>query len=338
MLELPLFCSFIITFLLTPLIKLLAERFEIFDNPNGRKIHNKPIPLLGGVGIFIGFIVCLIFFLYRDFKIYLIFVTSILVLLMGLLDDIKNLKVLWKVIVEALVAILLISSGIKLEVGSLITHNTLLAFIIDGLITLIWIVGIINATNFIDGLDSLCINIVFWPVIGFLFLGFMEGNEVIAYISLSLIGSILGFFPYNIYPARIFMGDAGSTFLGFILSILSILNFQQLKNPLAISIPILFLGIPIFDMLFVICKRIKIKKSIFVADNNHFHHRLKAIGLDHYSILFYMNSLSIIALLVGIIIYLTRTYTSGMIIVALLTIFILYRRSKSREEKCNDNQ
>ena len=128
----PLFCSFIITFLLTPLIKLLAERFEIFDNPNGRKIHNKPIPLLGGVGIFIGFIACLIFFLYRDFKIYLIFVTSILVLLMGLLDDIKNLKVLWKVIVEALVAILLISSGIKLEVGSLITHNTLLAFIIDG--------------------------------------------------------------------------------------------------------------------------------------------------------------------------------------------------------------
>ena len=182
---------------------------------------------------------------------------------MGLFDDVSNLKVSWRLAIEVLVAIILIIFDIKIMVGSIITENSLLIFIIDTIVTLIWVVGVINAINFIDGLDSLSVNVVFWSTTGFLLLGAIESNVSIIYISLSLIGSILGFFPYNTYPARIFMGDAGSTFLGFILSILSILTFQQLKHPMAISIPILFLGVPLFDMLFVISRRINIKNSIF---------------------------------------------------------------------------
>lgn len=134
------------------------------------------------------------------------------------------------------------------------------------------------------------------------------------------------------------MGDAGSTFLGFILSVLSILACQQLNNPMAISISILFLGVPIFDMIFVIFRRIRIGNSIFIGDKNHLHHRLGRIGLGHYLILFYINSLSVISLLMGIILYLTGTYAIGMTVVAILTIFTLYIGGLSREGKNNERQ
>lgn len=121
------------------------------------------------------------------------------------------------------------------------------------------------------------------------------------------------------------MGDAGSTFLGFILSILSILTFQQLQHPMAISIPILFLAVPLFDMLFVMCRRIKIKKSIFIADKNHIHHRLMEIGLSQSLTLLHINCFSLMSALIGSIIYLLRVYVVGMVIVFLFIIYTIVK-------------
>ncbi len=317
--------SFLITLILTPIIRVWAKKLGIVDIPNKRKIHNAPIPLLGGVSIFLGFIVCLIFCIPMEYKTHIILITSTLIMIMGLYDDVWNLKVSWRLAIEVLVAMILISFDIKIMVGSSITQNSSLIFIIDGLITLVWIVGVINAINFIDGLDSLSVNIVFWSAAGFLLLGTIERNISIINISLSVIGSILGFFPYNTYPARIFMGDAGSTFLGFILSILSILTYQQLQHPMAISIPILFIGVPLFDMLFVVLKRIKDKKSIFIADKSHIHHRLMERRLSHSLTLLHINFFSLIAVLIGSIIYLLRAYVAGMVIVFLFAIFTIVK-------------
>lgn len=317
--------SFFITLVLTPFMKILAKKLGIVDIPNYRKVHSTPIPLLGGVSIFLGFITCLVLCIPMGNKTLIILITSIMIMVMGLYDDISNLKASWRLAIEVLVAIIFIFFDIKIMVGSYITQNLTYIFLIDGIVTLLWIVGVINAINFIDGLDSLSVNITFWAAIGFLLLGISESNIVIIGMSLSLIGAILGFFPYNNYPARIFMGDAGSTFLGFILSILSILAYKQLQHPFAISIPILFLGVPLFDMLYVIFIRINDKKSILIADKSHIHHRLMEKGLGQKLTLLHINFFSLTSALIGYIIYLLRAYAAGMIMVVLFAILIIVK-------------
>jgi UDP-GlcNAc:undecaprenyl-phosphate GlcNAc-1-phosphate transferase len=288
--------TFLISLILTYLFGEVAKKFNIVALPSERRIHKKPTPLLGGLGIFFSFLIAItsgIIFvktgcvpeLIKKYiegiysvlpKLRAIICGSIFVIFFGLIDDIYELKPFQKLFFQLITAMMVSLSGIKI---SLFISNIFLSH----LITILWIIFIMNSFNLLDNMDGLAGGVAF--IIGLiLFVFAYEMHQLFVATILSVfLGSILGFLFHNFYPAKIFMGECGSSFIGYFLGIISIIltyyKYEESKTFLPIFIPLIVFSVPFFDTLSVIFIRLKRGYSIFKADKNHISHRLVSLGM-----------------------------------------------------------
>ena len=281
--------AFVLTLLFIPPVIMMVKRFKLFDSPNARKEHTVPTPTFGGIAIFAGTISSLIFwFQFHDHPSIIVFFLSMLILLVvGVMDDLKDLAARYKLIIEAGLATLLAVSGIRItSFGGLFGIHEL-NIIAQYTITVITIVGITNAFNLLDGIDGLAGGLGFMSLITIGIFLTLSKDFNYSLIAFALAGSLLGFLYFNFNPARIFMGDTGSLFIGFVTAVLCV-QLMKIKAispiPVVPNIYVFTLGIvfiPVFDALRVFGKRLWQGRSPFSADKTHIHHLIINKGFRH---------------------------------------------------------
>ncbi len=266
--------SFILSLYLTPVMRRAALQFGIVDRPDGRlKRHKDPIPYLGGIAIYLSFLLALAFSFEFDQEVLGLLLAGTIVLLLGLIDDLGFLKPWVKVAGQMVAVLVLIRSGIFIKLIFLPTYASIP-------LTFLWLVGMANAFNIIDVMDGLAAGVAFFASLAFFFVALLNGRIMIAIMTITLAGSLLGFLKYNFTPAQIFMGDAGSMFLGLMLGALAMIGSYTEKNVLGFFAPVVILGIPIFDTFLVTFVRWRKGIPIFLGSPDHYALRLKAVGLS----------------------------------------------------------
>jgi UDP-GlcNAc:undecaprenyl-phosphate GlcNAc-1-phosphate transferase len=285
-----------VSFITTPFIKKLALKIGAIDVPkDDRRVHDRPIPRLGGLAIYIAFVAVILALVPYSPKMIGMLAGATVIVILGVVDDIRPLPSKLKLLVQVVAAVILVASGVRVEWVTNPFDN------VDGMaylsyfsypITIFWVVGVTNTLNLIDGLDGLAAGIASIASLSLLAVSVMNGHPVVVIYTAALAGAAIGFLPYNFNPAKIFMGDTGSTFLGFVLAAISIEGAIKGAATLAIAIPILALGLPIFDTTFAIIRRAVNGKPIMEADRGHLHHRLLALGLSQRQVVFTLYAVS----------------------------------------------
>lgn len=277
---------------LTPLVKKFAIKVGAVDVPDARKVHTKIMPRLGGLGIFLAFMVTLLVllpfvlddFTARDHRfIYAFVIGGTMIALIGAMDDKFQLSAKVKFLAQILAAcVVVFGFEIRIDFVNIpfVDAYSSLELWISVPLTIFWIVGVTNAINLIDGLDGLAAGVSAIAIGTIAVMSFIMGNVVTALICVVLLGSIIGFLFFNFHPAKIFMGDTGSLFLGFSLAMLSLLGFKQIALVTLIT-PLIIIAVPLSDTLFAIIRRFLNKKPIFAPDKGHLHHRLRDLGFSH---------------------------------------------------------
>ncbi len=277
--------ALIVSFLMTPVVKTFAYKVGAIDVPkDNRRMHKVPIPRLGGLAIFAGFMVSTLLFNEIDVQMRGILMGSVIIVLLGVVDDITPLPAMLKFVVQILAALIPISHGVVIK--ALSNPNVFSGspyWVLGGLsipITIIWIVGITNAVNLIDGLDGLANGVSAICATTMLAIALLVSDGHVAATMAALVGACVGFMPYNTNPAKMFMGDTGATFLGFILATMSIQGLFKFYALISFAVPFLILGLPIFDTAFAMIRRIAKGQSPMKPDRSHVHHRLIDMGLN----------------------------------------------------------
>ncbi|UOE55135.1 undecaprenyl/decaprenyl-phosphate alpha-N-acetylglucosaminyl 1-phosphate transferase [Bacillus sp. CMF12] len=273
--------SLVTVLIATPFVQRFALKIGAVDKPNHRKVHQKLMPRLGGLAIFIGVIAGYFAGGVYNQKVTAISVGAILIVIIGILDDKYELSAKIKFAGQILVASLIVASGLTVD---LLTIPYIGDFELGWWsypVTIFWIVAITNAINLIDGLDGLSAGISAIGIATIAIMAGLSGAMLIFTFSAILLGSILGFLYYNFYPAKIFMGDTGALFLGYSISILSLLGLYKSVTLFSFLVPIIILGVPVFDTTFAILRRLVNNRPISAPDKSHLHHRLLALGLSH---------------------------------------------------------
>jgi UDP-GlcNAc:undecaprenyl-phosphate GlcNAc-1-phosphate transferase len=280
--------AFVISFLTTPLAKKIAFKVGAVAHPRSRDMHSKPIPRMGGIAIVLGFMCTLLFVIPHitilDWKQIIGILTGAgFIFLLGFFDDIYELNAKLKFGVQLLAASVVAFSGVQVHFISIpfIEDYPMFLNALSIPITIVWIVGVTNAVNLIDGLDGLAAGVSSIASLCLMLLSIHSGYPVAVLLTATLAGSCLGFLPYNFNPASIFMGDTGSTFLGFILAVTSVLGLLKGYTLATIFIAVLVLALPIFDTAFAILRRALSGKPIMAPDRGHLHHRLVDRGYTH---------------------------------------------------------
>lgn len=276
--------SFLVAMLSVPVVRYVAIRLQILDAPNARKVHTTPIPLMGGLAVLLAFLIGIAMAGLAGIvggdnatlgPLRGILAGGLLIFAVGLYDDKFGVRPLWKFIAQFLVAILLVLSEVRLSV--FIEENLIVT-----ILTVIWIVGIINSFNLLDNMNGLSSGVALIAALTFGWIAFNQNNIFVYAVSLALAGALAGYLPHNFPNARIFLGDAGSMLIGFILAAISVqgvyLGTSRLTH-LPVITPILVLAVPLFDTFSVIVIRLVCGLPIFAADKNHFSHRLVDLGL-----------------------------------------------------------
>ncbi len=292
------FLAFVLTLLITPFIIHLAKKYKFLDIPkDNRRMHNKPMPIGGGLGMYIVISLLSFYFLNVDKTLIMLIVGSTIIVVSGLIDDKKGLSPKAKVAFQVLAAVCLVIGGVKIEFFTNPLGAEEILVLINLLsipITIFWVCGITNTINLIDGLDGLAAGISMICAISMFFIT-RRFNHVAATLVCALIaGACLGFLPYNFNPAKIFMGDTGALYLGFMLSFITIQGVMKRAVVLMMFVPALALGVPVFDTAFAMIRRKLHGKSIVEADKGHLHHRLLAKGLNQRQTVLILYSISII--------------------------------------------
>lgn len=284
--------SFLIVYFLIPPLGKLAFRLDFVDKPREdveRKIHRNPIPLTASYAIFAGFFISYLLFT-RDFSMQTgaLFLGGILLLVIGTVDDWfktkgKDFPALPKLIVQVSAAVLVFASGISFSgfVNPFSGDYVLLPVWLQFILTILWIFGVTTVINFSDGLDGLAGGLSAISAVTLFVVALTKGQTTSAMLSITLIGVTLAYLRYNKPPAKVFMGDAGATFLGFMLAVIALDGAFKQATVLSLFIPVLALGVPIFDNLFVVIKRFLQGKAIYQADASQVHYRLLRAGLNH---------------------------------------------------------
>ena len=277
--------SFLVSYLVTPLVRLSAAKIGVLDVPNARKIHGKPTPLLGGLAVYAAFASTILNNF--DFSIELkgVAIGATMVLFVGLVDDVVGLSAKIKLLAQVMASLVMVIFGVTFEFVSPSTWGS----VVEVIITVFWMVGITNAMNFFDGMDGLAAGLA---AVSSLFIGIVaiQTNQAfLMFLALSLLGSCLGFLPYNFRlrgGATIFLGDTGSSFLGFVLAGMAVMGNWADNDPIkAFSVPILILGVLIFDMIYTTVERILTRKVsnfrewLDYTGKDHLHHRLNGLGM-----------------------------------------------------------
>lgn len=291
--------SFAFTFATTPLVRRFAFKIGAIDIPkDNRRMHKKPTPRIGGLAIIFGFTVATLCFAQPSRQLYGTLSGVAIIAIMGVIDDCKNLPAKLKFVIQIIAALVVVFAGdIKIDVftnPNFLSDNPywVLPEWLSVTLTVIWIVFITNAVNFIDGLDGLAAGVSAIMSISLVFISIRVGEYSIAILGIALMGSCFGFLPFNFNPAKIFMGDTGSTFLGFMLATLSIQGVFKSYAVISFAVPLLILGLPLFDALFAMIRRILRGQSPMTADRGHLHHRLVDMGFSQKQTVFILYAIS----------------------------------------------
>ena len=302
--------SFSIVFILTPILMKVALKYNFTDKPTKRKKHRGPIPLCGGISMFIGFFIpyFIVFYDHPFKEKYGIFIGALLILIIGVVDDYyksigKEFAIIPRLIVQLLAAIIVYKSGVVFQGFTNPFTNTyvVLPTIIQFILTITWIFGVTTVINWSDGMDGLAGGLSFISAMTFAASAVILSQSPSLLFSLMIAGVVLAFLFYNKYPARIFMGDSGANFLGFILSIIALDGAFKAATILSLLIPILALAVPIFDNIFVIFKRFSEGKPIYQADRSQLHYRLEAKGLNTKQVVSFISAISLVFSIISIL-------------------------------------
>lgn len=318
--------AIVLCVLFTPLIKKLAISIGATDKPNARKVHTKLMPRMGGVAIYLSF--AIIYFAFTYFTDAVItniglalVIGGFFVVLIGVIDDMVELSPTGKFVGQLIGASIAILFGLKVQYITIPFVNDVLFVGWIGIpLTLIWIVAITNAVNLIDGLDGLAAGVSAIATFAMFIVSLFIGNYMTAFICLILVGCIIGFLFFNFFPASIFMGDSGSLFLGFFLSIVSLLELKQVTI-LTLVIPILLLSVPIMDTLYAMIRRKLSGKPLMEADKGHLHHRLLALGYSHRNAVLLIYTISIFFAILAILATQVSTLVTLLFFLFLLLFF-----------------
>lgn len=274
--------SIIITIAIMPYSRELAVKLQAMDKPNHRKVHEQVMPRCGGMAMTVGAFVPIMLWAPQTPFVRGLLIGALIIVFFGVADDVKNLRPNLKLLGQAMAALVItLVGGIKIsDLGGFLAPGTILPDWVAIPLTIFVIVGVTNATNLSDGLDGLAGGMALLIFLCIGYLGVLEKDWVTVVIAIAVGGSVLGFLRFNSYPAQLFMGDAGSQFLGFVAVVL-LVKLSQLSAAISVFLPLIILGIPILDTLTVMIKRLAEGRSPFSADRNHFHHQLMAIGFYH---------------------------------------------------------
>jgi UDP-GlcNAc:undecaprenyl-phosphate GlcNAc-1-phosphate transferase len=271
--------ALIVAYFLTPHVKDFAIKAGALDAPDARKVHTRPIPRMGGLAIYLGFVLAVLASLHINHEIAGLLVGGTVILIVGIIDDLKHLSAKTKLLGQIVAALVLVLFNVRIEwltnpFGEMIYLNYL-----SIPLTVLWVVGLTNTVNLIDGLDGLAAGVSTIASITILLVALQQNFWTVAILTAALAGSALGFLQHNFNPAKIFMGDTGSMFLGYMLAAVSILGMVKSAATIALVVPIVALGLPIMDTAFAIIRRYTNGRPIFKPDKGHLHHRLLEMGL-----------------------------------------------------------
>ncbi|SHF75597.1 glycosyltransferase family 4 protein [Ornithinibacillus halophilus] len=268
--------------LVTPIISRLAIKFNAVDKPDtNRKSHNGIKPSLGGLSIFIGAAVGFIYLQPVNVHMTAITIGALIMIITGMLDDIFDLKPLYKLAGQISAAVVVVSSGLVIEKLTLPFMGTVYIDNFGIILTILWIVAASNAINLIDGLDGLAAGVSGIGLASILIMGIMDYRIIVVYLTTILIGGCIGFLFHNFYPAKIFMGDTGALFLGYSIAVISMLGLFKNVAFFSFIVPIIVIAVPVFDTLLAIIRRAINKQGIATADRNHIHYQLIKAGYSH---------------------------------------------------------
>ena len=282
---LPMVVALVISFLSTPIVKSFAYKLGAIDVPKDeRRMHKVPIPRMGGLAIFLGFIISVLLFVEIDDQMKGILLGAVIIVVLGVVDDMTPLRAKFKFLVQICAALVAVYHGVVIEI--LTNPNVFSDAPYWSLgwmkypVTVLWIVGVTNAVNLIDGLDGLASGVSTISAMTMLVIAILVSEQQVAIVMAALAGACLGFMPYNKNPAKMFMGDTGSTFLGYILATYSIQGLFKYYAIVSFAVPFLVLGLPIFDTAFAIVRRVARGQSPMTPDRGHIHHRMMDMGLN----------------------------------------------------------
>lgn len=329
--------AFLISFSSTPMVMSLAHKVNAIDVPkDARRVHKKPTPLMGGLAIFYGFLISVVCFATIDREVMGILIGCAIIVATGAVDDMSNMKPTVKLVCQILAASVVIFSGVRIEhfanplsrwIGG---PYIVMDFWVSCAVTMVWIVGICNAVNLIDGLDGLAVGVSSIASIALLALTLISENLNVAIITAAVAGACFGFLPYNYNPAKIFMGDTGALFLGFILACISVQGMLKMSAVITFAVPILILGLPIFDTMFAILRRVFTGRSPMQADRGHLHHRLLDMGFSQRRVVTILYTLTAVLCMTAVVISI-KGYERGLVLICSVLLVIVVSLKVMRE-------
>jgi len=325
--------AFVVSLILTPMARWLGVRLKAFDVPSGRKVHTRPIPRTGGLAIFASVILTNIIFSFVYPEERFLFTThpqwSILafgfyfIFALGFFDDFKRLGPKVKFLGQILAASMAFYAGVRIETIFGINIQGVFFNLLSWAITVFWFLLIINAINLIDGLDGLAAGVVFISAIVLVIVGELHGYSFTVYKLIILAGVVLGFLRYNFNPASIFMGDGGSYFLGYAIAALSIMASAKSTLGISILIPLVVLGVPVFDTLIAPLRRFFSGKKLFLPDKLHIHHLLLRKGFTQKKVVLIIYSITVALCALALIMIFFRNNIATGVIVTLMALLAL---------------
>mgnify|MGYP004469072989 FL=1 len=330
----PLLVAFVVAAAVTPAAIKIAPKIGAMDIPKDeRRMHKKPMPRFGGIAIYLGIMAALAAFALKDKGITSVMTGCTLIYMLGLIDDLKDLKPLVKLCGQIVCATVVYIMGVRIE---FITNyfgpgNMAFGDVACFIITVLWLIAITNAVNLIDGLDGLAAGIAAISALCIGYVAYIHGQYVPTLAMMAIAGAALGFLPYNFNPAKIFMGDSGSELLGFSIAAVSILGTVKSATIVVVIIPALVLGLPIFDTVMAIFRRLAKHQSIGTADKDHLHHRIMKAGFGQKRAVMILYCISGIMGIVAVLYSrgLTVEYL-GLTAVAIMLIYVLLSDTGNR--------
>jgi len=268
-----------VAYFATPHVKALAIKAGALDAPDDRKVHTSPIPRMGGLAIYLGFVLAVMASMHINREILGLLLGGTMILAVGIIDDLKHLPAKVKLLGQILAAFVLVLFNVRIEWLTNPFGEMLYLDYLSIPVTIMWVVSLTNTVNLIDGLDGLAAGVSTIASVTILLVALQQNFWVVAILTAALAGSALGFLQHNFNPAKIFMGDTGSMFLGYMLAAISILGTVKSAATIALVVPIVALGLPIMDTAFAIIRRYSSGRPIFKPDKGHLHHRLLEMGL-----------------------------------------------------------
>ena len=335
--------AFVIALAATPLSIQISKRIGAFDVPkDNRRMHKVPIPRLGGIAIFISFFVCTLILralINAGFiadqnaellleKLQAILISGTVIFILGVIDDIKGLRARYKLLGQIGCSALAFALGVRIPAVTLFGWQFLgedgAGAFVSFIVTVVWLIAITNMINLIDGLDGLAAGVVGIAALAIAYSAYINGYPTAAFAMAVIAGAALGFLPFNFYPAKVFMGDCGAMFLGFVLASVSIISPAKGATVFAIIAPVIVLGVPLFDVAFAMFRRRTRGQSIFEADKGHLHHQLTRIGIGQRRSALMLYGISGI-MGIAAIVFSRELYLEaiGLVLIAVVFIFVL---------------